>query len=220
MILLHAYEDSLFLLLSSTNFATWQWSWGLEHGGVAECPYQIQWHPKVRPEPAFVPNRAREWFPCRNGEGDSSSRGSPSVPVLRPYRHRIRRFVWKSFCEAFPAAPDEPVPSACGVRLPRDAPCGTSTGRTLPRMGAKTLRWLRGTRTVWLLICVPLIQQMKTFPWARAVGNPPAAPRGSGPARLRGPGAAGVCGGWEVTPGARAAAGSAVQRGLRCFSEQ
>lgn len=78
-------------------------------------------------------------------------------------------------------------------------------------------RLLCSTGTVWLLICVPLIQRVKTFPWARVVVNPPAVPRGSGPARLRGPGAASACGGSEVTPGARAAAGSAVQRGFAVF---
>lgn len=116
-----------------------------------------------------------------------------------------------------------PCPVPAGARLPRG--CAVPNQRRLsarcPGRGENTPcrhrtkdRLLRGTRTVWLLICVPLIQQMKTFPWARAVVNPPAVPRSSGPARLRGPGSASACGGSEVTPGARAAAGSAVQRGF------
>lgn len=79
-----------------------------------------------------------------------------------------------------------------------DAPCAARTDRAHAALGRGEHRTkdrlLRG-RTVWLLICVPLIQQMKTFPWARAVVNPPAVSHGSEPARLRGPRAAGACGG-------------------------
>lgn len=93
----------------------------------------------------------------------------------------------KFFCKALPTAcSGVHVPHTCWEVRPTTGmlcvkPTQTkgmlySSGEedlTLRRHYAKDWLWC-GRRTVWLLICVPLIQRMKTFPLMRAMVKPTA----------------------------------------------